>query len=59
MRTATFTVRVGKPMTDPVISVPISKLPQFVRETSEDFESRGITACHLGQVLIPQIERRT
>jgi len=29
-------------------SVPISKLPQFVKETTKDFEDRGITACHLG-----------
>ena len=31
-------------------SVPISKLPTLVRETSEDFESRDITACHFGHV---------
>lgn len=29
-------------------SVPISKLPTLVRETSEDFEKRGLVACHFG-----------
>jgi hypothetical protein len=29
-------------------SVPISQLPRFVRETTIDFEERGIVACHLG-----------
>ena len=29
-------------------SVPISKLPRLIRETSEDFEKRGLTACHFG-----------
>ncbi|WVQ83429.1 hypothetical protein IAT38_005570 [Cryptococcus sp. DSM 104549] len=32
------------------VCVPISKLPTLVRETSEDFEKRGITACHFGHV---------
>ena len=31
-------------------SVPISKLPRLIRETSEDFEARGLTACHFGCV---------
>lgn len=31
-------------------SVPISQLPRFVRETTIDFEERGIVACHLGSV---------
>jgi len=31
-----------------LVSVPISKLPTLVRETSEDMERRGITACHFG-----------
>ena len=30
--------------------MPISKLPTLVRETSEDMERRGITACHFGWV---------
>ncbi|KAK8861219.1 hypothetical protein IAR55_002038 [Kwoniella newhampshirensis] len=32
------------------VCVPISKLPTLVRETTEDFEKRGITACHFGHV---------
>ncbi|EIW65740.1 hypothetical protein TREMEDRAFT_41215 [Tremella mesenterica DSM 1558] len=32
------------------VCVPISKLPALIRETSEDFEKRGITACHFGHV---------
>ncbi|KAK4684466.1 D-lactate dehydrogenase (cytochrome), partial [Tremellales sp. Uapishka_1] len=32
------------------VCVPISKLPQLVRETREDFEKRGLTACHFGHV---------
>ncbi|WVF66935.1 hypothetical protein IAT40_001678 [Kwoniella sp. CBS 6097] len=32
------------------VCVPISRLPRLVRETSEDFEKRGITACHFGHV---------
>ena len=32
------------------VCVPISRLPQLVRETSEDFEQRGIVACHFGSV---------
>ncbi|KAK6906982.1 hypothetical protein I203_100971 [Kwoniella mangroviensis CBS 8507] len=32
------------------VCVPISRLPRLVRETAEDFEKRGITACHFGHV---------
>ncbi|WRT65326.1 uncharacterized protein IL334_002269 [Kwoniella shivajii] len=32
------------------VCVPISRLPRLVRETTEDFEKRGITACHFGHV---------
>ncbi|AFR97691.1 D-lactate dehydrogenase (cytochrome) [Cryptococcus neoformans C23] len=32
------------------VCVPISKLPTLVRETSEDFEKRGLVACHFGHV---------
>lgn len=31
-------------------SVPISKLPRLVQETSEDFSKRGLEACHFGHV---------
>jgi hypothetical protein len=32
-------------------SVPISKLPQLVKETSEDAIRRGLLACHFGHVV--------
>ncbi|KAH8086977.1 putative D-lactate dehydrogenase cytochrome oxidoreductase protein [Filobasidium floriforme] len=32
------------------VCVPISKLPQLVRETSEDAVRRGLLACHFGHV---------
>lgn len=32
------------------VSVPISKLPHLVQETSQDFERRGLEACHFGHV---------
>ncbi|WOO84395.1 D-lactate dehydrogenase [cytochrome], mitochondrial [Vanrija pseudolonga] len=32
------------------VCVPISKLPRLVQETSEDFEKRGLEACHFGHV---------
>lgn len=30
--------------------MPISKLPRLVRETTDDFDNRGIIACHFGHV---------
>jgi len=33
-----------------LFSVPISELPRLIRETSEDFEKRGLLACHFGYV---------
>lgn len=32
------------------VCVPISKLPRLVQETAEDFENRGLEACHFGHV---------
>ncbi|ORX36265.1 putative D-lactate dehydrogenase oxidoreductase protein [Kockovaella imperatae] len=32
------------------VCVPISELPRLIRETTEDFEQRGLTACHFGHV---------
>ncbi|WVQ74688.1 hypothetical protein IAR50_004292 [Cryptococcus sp. DSM 104548] len=32
------------------VCVPISKLPRLVRETREDFDRRGLIACHFGHV---------
>ncbi|ODN76548.1 hypothetical protein L202_05210 [Cryptococcus amylolentus CBS 6039] len=32
------------------VCVPISKLPRLVRETREDFDERGLIACHFGHV---------
>lgn len=32
------------------VCVPISKLPKLVEETAEDFEKRGLEACHFGHV---------
>jgi hypothetical protein len=34
-----------------VFSVPISKIPKMVQETSADALSRGLTACHFGHVV--------
>ncbi|KAL7419916.1 D-lactate ferricytochrome c oxidoreductase [Cryptotrichosporon argae] len=32
------------------VCVPIGKLPTLVKETSDDFERRGLEACHFGHV---------
>lgn len=32
------------------VCVPISKLPRLVLETADDFEKRGLEACHFGHV---------
>jgi len=48
MVSPSYTASLGPHLMGP--SVPISKLPTLVRETSEDMERRGITACHLGSV---------
>lgn len=32
-------------------SVPISKIPKMVQETSADALNRGLTACHFGHVV--------
>jgi hypothetical protein len=29
-------------------SVPISKLAQLIKDTTEDMDRRGIVACHFG-----------